>query len=132
MKQKLSTAMVMLLPVVMTAGTGIPEENRQLVYSLSVLGILIVLFALLVVALSVAVMSKTIYYSAERRRKRRSSKKRISGTDDETAAAIATALHLYKRSHEEEEKAIITIRKVIKPLSGWNNKAFGMRKPGTL
>ncbi|MFO7841694.1 MAG: OadG family protein [Fidelibacterota bacterium] len=131
-KQNLSTAVFMLLPVVMSAGTGIPEENRHLVYSLSVLGILIVLFALLVVALSVAVMSKTIYYTAERRNKRKSSKKRISGTDNETAAAIATALYLYRRSHEEEEKAILTIRKVIKPLSGWSNKAFGMRKPGIL
>ena len=30
---------------------------------------------------------------------------------------------------ENEEKAILTIRKIVKPYSAWNNNSYGMRQP---
>jgi Na+-transporting methylmalonyl-CoA/oxaloacetate decarboxylase gamma subunit len=122
-------------PALLFADLGIPPENRQLIYSVTAVGILIVLFALLVVSLSVALMSKTIRHSEARRQSAASAVntgKSRDKPDEAAAAAIAAALYLHQRSREEEEKAILTIRKVIKPLSGWSNKSYGMRKPGIL
>ncbi|MDZ7822125.1 MAG: OadG family protein [Candidatus Marinimicrobia bacterium] len=134
LKYSIFSFILILLPLYTFAETGIPEENRKLIYSITVVGILIVLFALVIVSTAVGLMSKIIRLSEEKRTRsvQKDAKKDIAGVDEETAAAIAAASYLYRRSLEEEEKAILTIRKVIKPLSGWSNKAYGMRNPGIL
>ena len=73
-------------------------------------------------------MAKAIQHSSQPKKKKIvTSDAVIPHDNDEDIIAIATALHLELRSYQEEQKAILTIQKVIKPFSGWNNKAFGMR-----
>lgn len=129
-KLLLTAGIYILAPFMMFAALGLPKENESLVNSVTVFGILIVVSALTVVAFAVAIMSKVINHSKIKRitAKDRKAEKKISkiGPND-AMVAIATALHLEKRSLEEDEKAILTIHKIIKPFSGWNNKSFGMR-----
>jgi Na+-transporting methylmalonyl-CoA/oxaloacetate decarboxylase gamma subunit len=127
MKRKILGILFILAPLLNYA-IGIPEENKNLINSITLTGIAIVLLSLTVVSIIVALMSKLIHLSSQPKKK----KPVVSQTDpiqahDEDIIAIATALHLEMRSYQEEQKAILTIQKVIKPFSGWNNKAFGMR-----
>ena len=127
MKRKILGILFILAPLLSYA-IGIPEENKSLVNSITLTGIAIVLLSLTVVSISVALMSKVIHLSSQPRKKKPDvSKTESIQTNDEDIIAIATALHLEMRSYQEEQKAILTIQKVIKPFSGWNNKAFGMR-----
>lgn len=127
MKRKILGILFILAPLLSYA-IGIPEENKSLVNSITLTGIAIVLLSLTVVSISVALMSKVIHLSSQPRKKKSVvSKTESIQTNDEDIIAIATALHLELRSYQEEQKAILTIQKVIKPFSGWNNKAFGMR-----
>lgn len=111
---------------------AIPKQNRPLIYNTTITGIVIVLFALLVVAISVAVMSQLIKATEQQKIKREENIKLAQKGaeepgDDDTVVAIATALHLEMRSRAEDQKAILTITKALRPFSGWNNKAYGMR-----
>jgi Na+-transporting methylmalonyl-CoA/oxaloacetate decarboxylase gamma subunit len=127
MKKFLSIPFMLLIPLLMQA-TGIPEENRSMIFTITVVGIVIVLIALTVVTVFVAIMSKTIHTVDNRdSRKVKKIKDAIMSDDDDKAIAIAVALHLEQVSRQQEEKAILTLQKVIKPFSGWNNKALGMR-----
>ncbi len=133
-KLLLTAGIYILAPLAMFAALGVPKENESLVNSVTVSGILIVVFALTIVAFTVAIMSKVINHSEIKRitaKDKKAVKISAIGPDD-AMVAIATALHLEKRSLEEEEKAILTIHKIIKPFSGWNNKSFGMRNPRIL
>lgn len=129
MKRKLLFLVVGLLPVLSYA-LGIPEKHRSLVFGVTVVGILIVLFALIMVAIIVGLMSKLIDRLAKRKEYLLKVKKEpilTTENSDDEIVAIATAIHLELRSLKEEEKAILTIRKEIKPFSAWNNKIYGMR-----
>jgi len=127
MKKLLIPVIMTILPMLIFA-TGIPDENKKMIFTITVVGIIIVLIALTVVSISVAIMSKIINLSENRDSKKvKKIKESIMTDDDDRAIAIAIALHLERTSLLEEEKAIITIQKVIKPFSGWNNKAYGMR-----
>lgn len=128
-KPLLTSGIYILAPFMMFAALGISKENESLIYSVTVSGILIVIFALTIVAFTVAMMSNMINYSKMKRvatKEKKTMRVSPAGQDD-TMVAITIALHLEKRSLEEEEKAILTIHKIIKPFSGWNNKSFGMR-----
>lgn len=129
MKRKLLFLAIGLLPI-MSYAIGIPDENKSLIFSVTLTGIGIVLLSLTVVSVMVALMSKTIDLVANRKKYTLKAKKEpivISENSDDDIVAIATALHLELRSLQEEEKAILTIRKVIKPFTAWNNKTYGMR-----
>ncbi|MFA6618079.1 MAG: OadG family transporter subunit [Candidatus Neomarinimicrobiota bacterium] len=129
MKRKLVILAIGLLPICGYA-LGIPEENRSLVFSVTLIGIFTVLLALAVVAMMVGLMSKIIDRVANRKEYFNKTKKEplvnIVNSDAEIVA-IATALHLELRSLQEEEKAVLTIRKEMKPFLAWNNKIYGMR-----
>ena len=129
MKKNLIAFLLMISPFLMFAA-GIPDENKKMIYTVTVVGIVIVLLALTVVSITVGIMSKLIHLSENRdSQKVKRIKESIMSDDDDRAIAIAVALHLEKISLSQEEKAILTIQKVIKPFSGWNNKAYGMRNP---
>lgn len=129
MKKYLIPLLMMVLPLLSFA-VGIPDENKNMIMTITLVGITIVLLALTVVSFSVAIMSKIIHLSENRdSNKVKKIKESIMTDDDDRAIAIAVALHLEKTSLLEEEKAILTIQKVIKPFSGWNNKSYGMRNP---
>ncbi len=44
-------------------------------------------------------------------------------------AAISTALYLYLNEMHDEEKTVITIKKVSKTYSPWSSKIYNMRWP---
>lgn len=127
MKKHLIPLIMAILPL-LTFAAGIPDENKKMILTITIVGIIIVLLALTIVSVSVAIMSKIINMSENRDSKKvKKIKESIMSDDDDRAIAIAVALHLERTSLLEEEKAILTIQKVIKPFSGWNNKAYGMR-----
>ncbi len=130
MRKILLSLLFIVLPISMFA-VGIPIENRKMIFTVTLVGVIIVLLALFIVMISVAIMSKIIYSYNNRSSQivKKIKKETMSNNDDDVAVAIALALHLEKQLLDEEEKAILTIRKVIKPFSGWNNKAFSMRNP---
>lgn len=129
MKKYLFALLLMTAPILMFA-VGIPDENKKMIYTVTVVGIIIVILALTVVSFSVSIMSKIINISDNRDSKKvKRIKEAIMSDDDDRVIAIAIALHLEKIALNEEERAILTIQKVIKPFSGWNNKAHGMRTP---
>ena len=55
-------------------------------------------------------------------------KKEIS-IDGAVNAAFSTALYLYLNEMHDEEKAVITIKKVSKAYSPWSSKIYSMRWP---
>ncbi|MCD6336882.1 MAG: OadG family protein [Candidatus Marinimicrobia bacterium] len=129
MKKYLFALLFTVSPLLMFA-VGIPEENKKMVLTITLVGIVIVLLALTVVSISVGLMSKSISLSENRDSKKvKRIKEAIMSDDDDRIIAITLALHLEKIAMNEQEKAILTIQKVIKPFSGWNNKALGMRTP---
>ncbi len=129
MKKYLFALLLMISPLLMFA-VGIPEENKKMILTVTLVGIVIVLLALTVVSILVGLMSKGINLSENRDSKKvKRMKESIMSDDDDRAIAITIALHLEKTAMNEQEKAILTIQKVIKPFSGWNNKALGMRTP---
>jgi len=130
--KKYSLLLLLLMTPLLVHAVGIPEENRSMIITITLVGIVIVLIALVIVSTFVAIMSKLIN-TAENQdsNKVKKIKEAIMSDEDDRAIAIALALHLERISMEQEQKAILTIQKVIKPFSGWNNKALGMRKnPG--
>lgn len=44
-------------------------------------------------------------------------------------AAISTALYLYLNELHDEEKTVLTIKKISKTYSPWSSKIYGMRWP---
>jgi len=129
MKKYLFALLSMVSPLLVFA-VGIPEENKKMILTVTLVGIVIVLLALTVVSFIVGLMSKSINLSENRDSKKvKRIKESIMSDDDDRVIAIAVAIHLEKIAMNEQEKAILTIQKVIKPFSGWNNKALGMRTP---
>ena len=126
--KKYGIILLLFLTPFLVQAIGIPQDNRNMILTITLVGIVIVLIALIIVSVFVAIMSKLII-TAENRdsNKVKKIKEAIMSDEDDRAIAIALALHLEKVSMAEEEKAILTIQKVIKPFSGWNNKALGMR-----
>lgn len=125
---------LLLLPFASYA-VGIDELNRSLIMNITGMGILIVIGSLTVVSLMVALMSRIMKYFEtrnERNAKNNSSEstQKLSAEVDnnEVMVAIAAALHCEIKELEDEERAILTIRKIVKPFSAWNNKSYGMRQ----
>lgn len=53
---------------------------------------------------------------------------RSSEKDGEIIAAISYALHLYMHENREDERTILTIKKMVKPYSPWSSKIYGVRQ----
>lgn len=53
---------------------------------------------------------------------------RSNEEDGEIIAAISFALHLFLNEHNEDERTILTIKKVVKPYSPWSSKIYGVRQ----
>ncbi|MDD3966128.1 MAG: OadG family protein [Candidatus Neomarinimicrobiota bacterium] len=128
MKRIIQNFFFLLAPLLTFAKTGIPEQDRGLIYNTTVTGILIVIFALTVVAVGVGLMSRLIRINTEKKNAKLQDRGSAAEEADDTVIAIATALHLEIRAQAEDQKAILTLRKALRPFSGWNNKAYGMRE----
>ena len=53
--------------------------------------------------------------------------RRGKAPDLETVSAILMALHMSAELKKEEEKAILTIGKIIRPYSPWSSKIYNMK-----
>ncbi len=47
---------------------------------------------------------------------------------EEIAAIIAAALYTYETKIKDDENAIITIQRIMKPYSPWSSKIYGLRE----
>lgn len=53
---------------------------------------------------------------------------RSTEKEGEITAVIAYALHLYMNENKEDERTILTIKKVVRPYSPWSSKIYGVRQ----
>ncbi|MFH1000611.1 MAG: OadG family protein [Bacteroidota bacterium] len=101
--------------------------------SLSVIGYLIVLVALMFLWLIYTLIPKLIKYFTRMYIRRKSKEsddepenESISG---EVTAAISAALYLYMNEQHDDESGKITIKEVSRKYSPWSSKIYGMRQP---
>lgn len=111
------------------------EINWNFAISLSIMGYLIVLLALLFLFLVYTLIPKILqFFTNQYLKKKRSegdeeySEKPLTG---EVSAAIAAALSLYLNEQHDIESGKITIKEVSKKYSPWSSKIYGMRQPLT-
>jgi len=72
MKKHLIPLIMTILPL-LTFAAGIPDENKKMILTITIVGIIIVLLALTIVSVSVAIMSKIINMSENRERSKNQS-----------------------------------------------------------
>ena len=102
----------------------------QNVLVLTVMGYCIVLISLAIVAWFFIRLHKVQDYLAHRRMKKKGTpditekpKPVITGEEN---AAIAAALYLYFSEMHDEEKYVMTIKKVSRTYSPWSSKIYGV------
>jgi len=94
-------------------------------------GIMIALVGILIVFSSLAVMSLIVrflkrFVSPRSGRRDTATVPEHNGVSGEVVAAIAAALQYHLFELHDEERTIITIKKVSKPYSPWSSKLYGM------
>lgn len=107
--------------------------NWNFAISLSVIGYLIVLFALMFLFVIYTLMPKVIQYVTKQYLRKKEGAI-DDGCSDETvtgevSAAISTALYLYLNEQHDAESGKITIKEVSRKYSPWSSKIYGMRQP---
>lgn len=119
---------------VMTAAVG--QNDFTEIITITILGYVIVLIALTFIYFFLIFMSKSLEKIAVYRKKRRDQQPggktavaapRKGTASLEAVTAILMALHLAATHKEEEEKAILTINKIVRPYSPWSSKIYNMR-----
>lgn len=94
-----------------------------------------------IISFAVAFIIKTIFFLIKAVKHRRErildfkeqldtiqNEARSTEKDGEIIAAISFALHLYMTEHREDERTILTIKKMVKPYSPWSSKIYGVRQ----
>jgi len=109
--------------------------NWNFAISLSVIGYLIVLFALTFLFLIYTLIPKVIKFVTNQYLRKKAdvaddecSEKLVTG---EVSAAISAALFLYLNEQHDAESGKITIKEVSRKYSPWSSKIYGMRQPLT-
>jgi len=101
---------------------------------IALVGYIIVFSALVLLYFVFQNIPKLIQWQTRMRLKRKGQleenggKKEIS-IEGTVNAAISTALYLYLNEMHDEEKTVITIKKVSKAYSPWSSKIYSMRWP---
>ncbi len=110
--------------------TDLNSENLMI----ALVGYVIVFAALLALYFVFQQLPKLIEWQTRSRLKRKG--QLVNEENDEEVllpgvvnAAISTALYLYLNEMHDEEKAVITIKKVSKTYSPWSSKIYNMRWP---
>jgi Na+-transporting methylmalonyl-CoA/oxaloacetate decarboxylase gamma subunit len=109
--------------------------NWNFAISLSVIGYLIVLLALLFLFLIYSLIPKVIQFITNQYLR----KKAVEGDEEyselpvtgEVSAAISAALYLFLNEQHDVESGKITIKEVSRKYSPWSSKIYGMRQPLT-
>lgn len=107
--------------------------NWNFAISLSVIGYLIVLIALLFLFLIFLLIPKVIQFVTNHylRKKADAEDEEYSETPitGEVSAAISAALFLFLNEQHDDESGKITIKEVSRKYSPWSSKIYGMRQP---
>lgn len=98
---------------------------------ITIVGYAIVFIALVVLFFVFNYISKIINMQVKGKLRRQGklnekTEKSAEGLSSEVTAAIALALYLSKDVHDQESN-VLTIKKVERPYSPWNEKYYGMR-----
>lgn len=94
----------------------------------AIVGLLVVFAALVFLMWSMKLISFIVNYQSNSK-KTVANGNAISGMESisgEVTAAISTALYLHLREIHDDEEAIVTIKKVIKPYSPWSSKIYSV------
>ncbi|MCB2205230.1 OadG family protein [bacterium] len=95
-------------------------------------GIMIAIVGVIVVFISLTIISLLIRFLkviASRKKRTPEASKEVpvrNGVSGEVVAAIATALEQHLFELHDEERTIITIKKISRPYSPWSSKLYGM------
>ncbi|RLD39326.1 MAG: hypothetical protein DRI74_01295 [Bacteroidetes bacterium] len=107
--------------------------NWNFAISLSIIGYLIVLLALLFLFFIYTLIPKILeFFTKHYIRKavkvgdEECNQKQLTG---EASAAITAALYLYLNEQHDTESGKITIKEVSRKYSPWSSKIYGMRQP---
>ena len=117
-------------------GSNLENVN---IFIVSLAGIAVVMIALTLIYLFMKLVTWIIKYSkfmqlqTLRKKKNKLRMLNIVSIDDDrpnvyVVLAISTAIHIEMKYKMEEEKAILTINKLIRPYSPWSSKILSMRK----
>ncbi len=92
---------------------------------ISIVGIIIVFAALTIITLLIRALK---VLSAPRKRKTDTAEEKpvTNGVTGATVAAIALALQTHLFELHDEERTIVTIKRVSRPYSPWSSKLYGM------
>ncbi len=91
---------------------------------IAIIGIIIVFSSLAVISLIIRLLKRI--GSPKRESSPEDAQPERNGVSGEVVAAIATALQHHLFELHDEERTIITIKKVSKPYSPWSSKLYGM------
>ena len=107
------------------------------IINISLVGYVMVLLALFVIYLFMSALSRVIAKSYEIKENKQAAlkgsghleirNKKGRAPSLETVAAIMMAIDKTYELHREEEKAIMTIEKFVRPYSPWSSKLYAMR-----
>ncbi len=106
------------------------------IYMIALFGIIIVMISLVIIYFFMQFITWVIKYLKYRQlktvRKKKNKLRMIKIEDNrpdiKTVLAISTAIHMEMKYKMEEENAILTINKLIRPYSPWSSKILSMRK----
>ena len=100
--------------------------------SLSIIGYVIVLLALLFLFVIYTIVPKILGFVTDyyRRKKQNGSGQPVNIPESgEISAAISTALFLFLNEQHDTESGKMTIKEVSKKYSPWSSKIYGLRQP---
>jgi len=114
-------------------GNNLKEVN---IYIVALSGIIIVMVSLFIIYFFMQFISWLIKYYKyiqlktirKKKNKLRIIKIEDNRPDIEAVLAISTAIHMEMKYKMEEQNAILTINKLIRPYSPWSSKILSMRK----
>jgi|GEM_PF-947557 len=114
-------------------GNNLGEVN---IYIVALFGIIIVMVSLFIIYFFMQFISWLIKYYKyiqlktirKKKNKLRIIKIEDNRPDIEAVLAISTAIHMEMKYKMEEQNAILTINKLIRPYSPWSSKILSMRK----
>ena len=114
-------------------GNNLKEVN---IYIVALFGIIIVMVSLFIIYFFMQFISWLIKYYKyiqlktirKKKNKLRIIKIEDNRPDIEAVLAISTAIHMEMKYKMEEQNAILTINKLIRPYSPWSSKILSMRK----
>lgn len=105
-----------------------PESLDSNAWFITVTGYCLVVFTLLLLVIIFNNIHRVQDWQARRRQKNNpdvtEEKKEV--TPGDTNAAICTALYLYFTELHDEEKYVMTVKKVSKTYSPWSSKIYGI------